>query len=133
LPFFTASYYHNPRAQPVVLGLIHRESKVEAAGSSLTYIKTQRDSAENEELEFRRNFLGSLLAYDSKIQTFLNGDRGKKIELTNEERAMRLIFRSWNWCVFRCRWEIEKDHPNHWEPECKRQVSLHLDLANRIL
>src|SRR5271169_4637612 len=107
------SYIHNKRAHPVMLGFIHNKSIVEAAGSSLTYIKIQKKGAIDEELEFRRNFLGSVLKYDSKIQVFLNGSRENKVEFTNDERAMRSIFRSlnWcvfrslNWCVFRCCWE----------------------------
>ena len=72
--------------------------------------------------DFRTRFLGSVLQYDTKLQTYLNErQRGNQtsVRLSDDERDMRIIFRSWTRAVFRCDKGWENDKPLYWEPKCK--------------
>ena len=56
--------------------LCHNNSPVEIGGSS-AYVKTNREKPDQPEREFRNRFLGSVLEYDTKLQTFERATPGQ--------------------------------------------------------
>ena len=108
-----------------MMGTLHGEDAPNVIGCSTNYVKTYREENDSEDCSVRRDLLGSVFDYDEKIQVYRNqlhyGNTGiPRPVLTQDERAMRDLFKSWCWAVFRnhCDWEVKK--PMHWEPRCSK-------------
>ena len=98
---------------PVMMGTLHGENAPKVLRCSINCVKTSREEDESEYCSIRRDLLGSVFNYDEKVQVYRNqlhyGNPGfTRPVLTQDERAIRDLFKSWCWAVFRNHfgWEV---------------------------
>jgi len=125
LSFFKSIYRFNDKTILVMMNILHEKKAFNVIECSINYVKISHQENESEDCSVRRDLLRSVFDYDEKIQIYCNQLHYKNTDiscsiLTQDEKVIRDLFKSWYWAIFRNHfdWEIKKSMD--WELWCSK-------------